>query len=111
MIDYKLYPPNWTSEIVPRILARADHKCEECGEPNGMYLNKFTRKPNLPSEEDTIKIVLTIAHLDHDPENWDVKDERLKALCQRCHLNYDRSRHIAKRKYGREYFKHPKLDL
>jgi len=37
-----------------------------------------------------IKIILTVAHLDHDPENWEVNSERLKALCQRCHLNYDR---------------------
>ncbi len=36
-------------------------------------------------------IVLTVAHLDHDPDNHDVADDRLKALCQRCHLNYDRA--------------------
>ena len=37
--------------------------------------------------------MLTIAHLDHDKENWAVKDERLKALCQRCHLRYDSEHH------------------
>lgn len=36
-----------------------------------------------------IKIVLTIAHLDHDESNWNVRDDRLKAMCQRCHLRYD----------------------
>jgi len=36
-----------------------------------------------------IKIVLTIAHLDHDEENHSVRVERLAALCQRCHLRYD----------------------
>jgi hypothetical protein len=41
-------------------------------------------------------VVLTIAHLDHDELNHEVKDERLKALCQHCHLNYD-----AKEKYRR----------
>ena len=32
-------------------------------------------------------IVLTIAHLDHTPENC--SDDNLKALCQRCHNRYD----------------------
>jgi hypothetical protein len=36
-----------------------------------------------------VKVVLTIAHLDHDESNPNVKDERLKALCQLCHLKYD----------------------
>ncbi len=42
-----------------------------------------------PEYRKTFKIILTIAHLDHDEENHDVKDDRLKALCQRCHLRYD----------------------
>jgi hypothetical protein len=42
------------------------------------------------------KVVLTIAHLDHDEENWDVEFDRLAALCQLCHLQYD-----AKEKYRR----------
>ena len=33
-IDYTKYPPNWKSEIVPRILKRADNKCELCGLEN-----------------------------------------------------------------------------
>lgn len=43
-------------------------------------------------------IVLTVAHLDHDKTNHDVKLDRLRAWCQRCHLNYDRPRHIENRK-------------
>ena len=43
-----------------------------------------------------VKVVLTIAHLDHDETNHEVKDERLKAACQLCHLRYD-----AKEKYRR----------
>jgi hypothetical protein len=38
-----------------------------------------------------IKVVLTIAHLDRNPGNNDV--ERLRALCQFCHLRYDRHEH------------------
>lgn len=49
-----------------------------------------------------IEVVLTIAHLDHDPENQNVEDDRLAALCQRCHLNYDRP-HILQKKRERKY--------
>lgn len=51
------------------------------------------------------KIVLTVAHLDHDEENFDVKDERLKALCQRCHLRYDvpeKKRRMFKKKHKKQ---------
>lgn len=34
-----------------------------------------------------VRIVLTVAHLDHQPENC--ARENLKALCQRCHNRYD----------------------
>ncbi len=33
------------------------------------------------------KVVLTVGHLDHIPENC--ADENLKAWCQRCHNTYD----------------------
>ena len=78
--NYKIYPPTWLSEIRPRILKRANNRCEECGAEN------YKPHPITGS-----KVILTIAHLDHDPENWDVKDDRLKALCQRDHLAYDRN--------------------
>ena len=30
-INYKLYPSNWKSEIRPKVLKRANHRCEFCG--------------------------------------------------------------------------------
>lgn len=42
-----------------------------------------------------IKIVLTIAHLDHTPENC--AEENLRAWCQRHHLAYDREHHARTR--------------
>lgn len=94
MIDYSKYPPNWKTEIVPRILLRAgrvlktieneegerevipiiDAACEECGAVNHTYNDRGAI------------VVLTVHHKDEDPENWDVDDDRLIALCQRCHL-------------------------
>lgn len=37
------------------------------------------------------RVVLTVAHLDHQPENC--ADDNLKAMCQRCHLAYDADHH------------------
>jgi hypothetical protein len=42
-----------------------------------------------------VKIVLTVAHLDHTPENCDFSN--LKAMCQRCHLAYDAQHHAQSR--------------
>ena len=113
-IDYSKYPPNWKKEIVPRILERAGHQCEKCGLANyqevwsiplrvceeGKYkIRRFwitsegdyiRMKPfSLGGDIKKVRVVLTIAHLDHDETNHDVEDERLKAWCQSCHLNYD----------------------
>ena len=98
-INYNKYPPSWKTEIRPRILERAENKCECCGLENysivdsykldgvttwgNMTLFDFNHPPK------KVKVVLTIAHLDHDEGNHDVKDDRLKAMCQLCHLRYD----------------------
>lgn len=99
-IDYSKYPENWKSEIRPRILARAENKCECCGVLNYDKLHSFKengitvwRKLDLPWKYfkgiKPVKVVLTIAHLDHDECNCNVTDDRLKAMCQLCHLRYD----------------------
>lgn len=122
-IDYSRYPANWKSEIVPRILKRAGNCCENCGVENGSTLtsmalwvkdwksgryklkrfwlsgdgNAIRMRPfAVPGEEKQVKVVLTIAHLDHDETNHEVSDDRLRAWCQYCHLNYD-----AEEKYRR----------
>ena len=70
----KRYPANW-KDIRKDILKRADNKCEFCGIENYAIREKGS------------KVVLTIAHLDHTPENCDYSN--LRALCQRCHNRYD----------------------
>jgi hypothetical protein len=40
-----------------------------------------------------LRIVLTVAHLDHNPANCDYSN--LRALCQKCHLAYDHQHHMA----------------
>jgi hypothetical protein len=51
----------------------------------------------------SVKVVLTISHLDHDETNHEVTDDRLKALCQICHLRYD-----ALEKYRRSFIQFEK---
>jgi cytochrome c556 len=50
-----------------------------------------------------ITIVLTIAHLDHDITNNDYNN--LKALCQKCHLNYDKEHHSKNSRATRNFKK------
>lgn len=80
-----LYPANW-KDIRAQILDRAAHCCEWCSIPNYSYREKT-------------KIVLTIAHLDHDPTNNDPSN--LKAGCQKCHLGHDREHHKIMRSLNR----------
>ena len=100
-INYKNYPPNWLKEIRPRILKRANNKCECCGLKNYQIVSSFRiNKKTIWQVQDyglwmrsdnprRVKVVLTIAHLDHDETNHNVTDDRLKAMCQLCHLKYD----------------------
>lgn len=96
------YPKNWR-EIREKILRRARFRCEWCGVRNHAKgvrdaSGKFVECPN-GVQGDTkgtlLTIVLTIAHIDHQPENN--QDSNLAALCQKCHLNHDREHHIANR--------------
>jgi hypothetical protein len=96
------YPKDW-KRIRERILVRARDRCEECGVENhdlgyreegtGEFVSvKGRHYMFIPPRVRTFTIVLTIAHLDHTPENC--ADENLKALCQRCHLRYDHEHHM-----------------
>lgn len=82
------YPKNW-KQIRADILKRANNRCEFCGvENHSMRINPKTGKD--------VKIILTIAHLDHIPENC--APSNLKALCQRCHNQYDAKHRAETRK-------------
>jgi len=109
-IDYKKYPKNW-KEIRARILKRAKNRCE-CEGECGLHTTtgRCIELNGYPAEYARGKIVLTIAHLDHDEENHDVKDDRLKALCQRCHLRYDVPEK-KKRRFNKKHKKQITLEL
>ncbi len=109
------YPANW-KEIRAATLKRAADCCEQCKVPNhsriargdgadidtyqmddanvycvntGAHLGR--KRMSDYTLLRMVDIVLTIAHLDHTPENCDPAN--LRAWCQRCHLRYDAAHH------------------
>ena len=107
------YPADWKA-ISKRVREQAGHRCETCGVKNGEEIIRLQSEdyafepifvlrtgdtysaedgrhlgwhhaPDLPGK--WVKVVLTVAHLDHTPENC--ADSNLRALCQRCHNIYD----------------------
>lgn len=85
------YPKNW-KDISLAIRERAGQRCEcegECGlHPNA----RCTERNGEFAKWAKGKIVLTVAHLNHTPE--DCRADNLKAMCQRCHLRYDCAHHM-----------------
>lgn len=85
------YPADWP-EISRRIrFVRALGQCECEGECGLNHTGRCTARHNAPNPRTGTKVVLTVAHLDHTPENCD--DTNLKAMCNGCHLHYDRDHH------------------
>ncbi|MFZ0269902.1 hypothetical protein [Caulobacter sp.] len=85
------YPADWKA-ISLEVRARAGNRCE------GSPAYPDCREINGEEHTDTgSKVVLTVAHLDHVPENVGTPGDRpnLKAWCQRCHLTYDAPHHAA----------------
>lgn len=106
--DYSKYPKDW-KEIRAHILEREFNCCKICKalnnakgardrfgdfiydwQINGMGSNAGEHHFGL-SIPKIIKIVLTVAHLNHDVK--DNSDENLAALCQLHHLRHDIEHH------------------
>ena len=64
------------------ILKRAGHCCEGTPQHPDCRARNYEPHPETGS-----KVVLTIAHMDHDETHADPK--RCRALCQRCHNKWD----------------------
>lgn len=75
------YPQNW-KEIRLAIIKRARNRCE--GSPKYPRCRARNGRPHPVTGS---RVVLTIGHLDHTPENCE--DDNLRAWCQRCHNTYD----------------------
>ena len=112
--------PAWKA-VRDRIMKRAKNRCEQCGKPNhrrvwvyrsavyGQYwtlvkgdgqrwtycisggTGSFKLFGAQWKEARRIRVKIGVAHLDHNPENN--ADENLRALCDWCHLNFDKLHH------------------
>jgi 5-methylcytosine-specific restriction endonuclease McrA len=91
-INYKDYHPKW--RLISKLIrfTRAKNRCEWCAAEN-----------YLPHPITGSRVVLTVAHIDHDRTNN--RFDNLAALCQRCHLGHDARQHATNRKYGRNWKK------
>ena len=99
----ELYPDDWEAVSHRIRFERAGGRCEctgECGlhktNPGPRRCEEINGQPGKWSARPGARIVLTVAHLNHTP--GDCQDENLRAMCQRCHLRYDRHLHVANRK-------------
>lgn len=95
------YPDDW-ARISERIrYDRSCCRCEcrgECGKIHGSPGSRCTAENGdyaTSTRGKRYQIVLTVAHLDHMPENC--SDQNLKAMCQACHLRYDAKHHAQNR--------------
>ena len=113
-INHKLYPSNWKA-IATRIKKNVQWTCQNCKRPCrkpnvswvdfsqwllntgqiGWYANAFEVNEDGSYTEHMQRFTLTVAHLDHRPENS--SDVNLKALCFPCHARYDVSQMALKR--------------
>lgn len=94
--EKKRYPSDWPL-ISAAIKTRAGWRCEcegECG--RGTHEGRCPNRHGQPAYVTGSRVVLTTAHLDHMPENC--ADDNLKAMCQGCHLHYDREHHAETRR-------------
>lgn len=92
--------PEWRALSVKIRKERAKDRCEctgQCGTNHGAENAKRDGRAadprcsafeGQPHPVTGAAVVLTVAHLDHDPANNDEKGNLL-ALCQRCHNRYD----------------------
>lgn len=96
-VDMRRYPANWR-EISLRIRARSEGVCECTGEC-GTHHGRCNAQNYQPHPVTGTKVIFTVAHLGKDTgdkhNKMDVRDENLKAMCQRCHLLFDLDEHIA----------------
>jgi len=85
-IDYKNYPETWHLISQEIRFLRAKGHCE--GSP---AYPDCRAKHGEPHPVTGSIVILTVGHLDHDPDNNE--ESNLRAWCQRCHLTYDAKIH------------------
>jgi 5-methylcytosine-specific restriction endonuclease McrA len=100
-MDRSRYPRYW-DRISLYVRKRAGWKCEWCGVAQGTVVEGAKRP---------YKIVLTVAHIGvpypdgragNPHDKMDTRRENLVALCQPCHLRFDREEHLERQRENRK---------
>lgn len=90
------YGNDWKEFSLMIRFERAKSQCEcegECG--RGTHEGRCPNTHGNPAYGTGSKVVLTVAHLTHEPECRDL--DKVKAMCNGCHLHYDREHHASTR--------------
>ena len=86
----KRYPKDW-KHISASIRERSGGRCECEGECGLHPAARCEERNGEPAKWANGRIVLTVAHLNHTPEDCELGN--LKVMCQRCHFRYDHDHH------------------
>ncbi|MGW0486169.1 hypothetical protein [Nonomuraea sp. NPDC003214] len=89
------YPADWP-EIARAVKEEAGWRCActgECG--RGTHEGRCPNVHGEPAYDSGYPVVLTTAHLNHQPE--DCAPDNLRAMCPGCHLHYDKDHHAQTR--------------
>lgn len=84
------YPADWDEISAYIRFTRAGGRCEcdgRCG--TGLHEGRCPNTHLNPSNCTGYKVLIATAHLDHHPPNVD--HDNLMAMCQRCHVHYDKN--------------------
>ncbi len=84
------YPPDWP-QLAAVVRERSQGRCECVGECGKHLGHRCLERHRHPARTFRGRVYLAAAHL-----NWEPADRRLellRALCQACHLRYDRPQH------------------
>lgn len=94
------YGDDWAAFSEHIRFGRAKGRCEceaECGMPGHVAIGgRCANAHGGASVYSGSNVVLTVAHLNHIPEQRG--HDEVKAMCQGCHLWYDRAHHAATRR-------------
>ena len=113
------YPADWRKISNFVRFERAGGQCECEGECGRGHQGRCPNIHGEPAYGSGSTVILTTAHLNHTPEICGENYEFLRAMCQGCHLHYDKDHHEQTRRRNRErellakgqLFLYPILDL